>query len=77
MSEQTINGSAAGSGTISLGSELTVNRPWLRGHASYGEGVWGPPNDPATAIASFGAPSSWESTSSIRLIPMVRMSAKS
>ena len=51
MSEQTINGSAAGSGTISLGSELTVNRLGFGAMRLTGEGVWGPPNDPATAIA--------------------------
>jgi len=77
MSEQTINGSAAGSGTISLGSELTVNRLGFGAMRLTGEGVWGPPNDPATAIAVLRRASSWESTSSIRLIPMVRMSAKS
>jgi len=51
MSEQTRNGSAAGSGTISLGSELTVNRLGFGAMRLTGEGVWGPPNDPATAIA--------------------------
>ena len=51
MSEQIINGSAAGSGTISLGSELTVNRLGFGAMRLTGEGVWGPPNDPATAIA--------------------------
>jgi aryl-alcohol dehydrogenase-like predicted oxidoreductase len=51
MSEQTRNGSAAGSGTISLGSELTVNRLGFGAMRLTGDGVWGPPNDPATAIA--------------------------
>ena len=51
MSEQIINGSAAGSGTISLGSELTVNRLGFGAMRLTGEGVWGPPNGPATAIA--------------------------
>jgi len=51
MSEQTRNGSAAGSGTISLGSELTINRLGFGAMRLTGEGVWGPPNDPATAIA--------------------------
>ena len=51
MSEQTRNGSAAGSGTISLGSELTVNRLGFGAMRLTGEGVWGPPNGPATAIA--------------------------
>jgi pyridoxine 4-dehydrogenase len=43
--------SAAGSGTISLGGELTVNRLGFGTMRLTGEGVWGPPKDPAAAIA--------------------------
>jgi len=50
MSEQTKNGSAAGSGTICLGGELTVNRLGFGAMRLTGDGVWGPPEDPATAI---------------------------
>jgi pyridoxine 4-dehydrogenase len=50
MSEQTGNGSAAGSGTISLGGELTVNRLGFGAMRLTGDGVWGPAKDPATAI---------------------------
>jgi aryl-alcohol dehydrogenase-like predicted oxidoreductase len=51
MSEQTRSGSAAGSGTISLGGELTVNRLGFGAMRLTGDGVWGPPKDPATAVA--------------------------
>jgi pyridoxine 4-dehydrogenase len=43
--------SAASSGTISLGGELTVNRLGYGAMRITGEGVWGPPKDPAAAIA--------------------------
>jgi pyridoxine 4-dehydrogenase len=51
MSEQTRSGSVAGSGTISLGGELTVNRLGFGAMRLTGDGVWGPPKDPATAVA--------------------------
>jgi pyridoxine 4-dehydrogenase len=51
MSEKTTSQSAAGSGTISLGGELTVNRLGFGAMRITGEGVWGPPKDPVTAIA--------------------------
>src|SRR6202158_3102127 len=51
MSEKTTSRSAAGSGTISLGGELTVNRLGFGAMRLTGDGVWGPPKDPATAIA--------------------------
>src|ERR1700704_4596183 len=43
--------SAASSGTISLGGELTVNRLGFGAMRLTGDGIWGPPKDPATAIA--------------------------
>jgi pyridoxine 4-dehydrogenase len=43
--------SAASSGTISLGGELTVNRLGYGAMRITGEGVWGPPKNPAAAIA--------------------------
>jgi aryl-alcohol dehydrogenase-like predicted oxidoreductase len=43
--------SAASSGTISLGGELTVNRLGFGAMRITGDGVWGPPKDPAKAIA--------------------------
>jgi pyridoxine 4-dehydrogenase len=49
--EQTTILSAADSGTISLGGELTVNRLGFGAMRLTGDGIWGPPKDPATAIA--------------------------
>jgi len=43
--------SAASSGTILLGGELTVNRLGYGAMRITGEGVWGPPKDPAAAVA--------------------------
>jgi pyridoxine 4-dehydrogenase len=51
MSDKTTRGSAAGSGTISLGGELTVHRLGFGAMRLTGDGIWGPPKDPATAIA--------------------------
>jgi aryl-alcohol dehydrogenase-like predicted oxidoreductase len=51
MSEKTTSRSAAGSRTISLGGELAVNRLGFGAMRLTGDGVWGPPKDPATAIA--------------------------
>ncbi len=51
MSEKTTGRSAAGSGTISLGGELTVNRLGFGAMRLTGDGIWGPPKDRATAIA--------------------------
>jgi aryl-alcohol dehydrogenase-like predicted oxidoreductase len=51
MSEKTIGRSAAGSGTISLGDELAVNRLGFGAMRLTGDGIWGPPKDPTTAIA--------------------------
>ena len=48
MSEKT---TAAGSGTISLGDELAVNRLGFGAMRLTGDGIWGPPKDPTTAIA--------------------------
>src|ERR1700737_4126345 len=43
--------SAASSGTISLGGELTVNRFGFGAMRITGPGIWGPPKDPVAAIA--------------------------
>jgi pyridoxine 4-dehydrogenase len=50
MNEQTRNGSAADSGTISLCGELTINRLGFGAMRLTGDGIWGPPKDPAPAI---------------------------
>src|SRR5881409_4000825 len=42
---------AASSGTISLGGELTVNRLGFGAMRITGDGIWGPPKNPAAAIA--------------------------
>jgi pyridoxine 4-dehydrogenase len=51
MSEKTNSRSAGGSGTISLGGELTVNRLGFGAMRLTGDGIWGPPKDRASAIA--------------------------
>src|SRR6202048_5281422 len=51
MSEKATSQSAAGSGTISLGGELTVNRLGFGAMRLTGDGIWGAPKDRATAIA--------------------------
>jgi len=51
MSEKTTSRSVADSGTIDLGGELTVNRLGFGAMRLTGDGIWGPPKDPATAIA--------------------------
>src|SRR6195256_2683845 len=43
--------SAVASGTLMLGGELTVHRLGFGAMRITGEGVWGPPKDPAAAIA--------------------------
>src|SRR5712664_2703087 len=51
MSEKTTSRSAAGSGTIALGGELTVNRLGFGAMRLTGDGIWGAPKDRVTAIA--------------------------
>jgi pyridoxine 4-dehydrogenase len=51
MSEKSRSRSAAGSGTIALSGELTVNRLGFGAMRLTGDGIWGPPKDPARAIA--------------------------
>src|SRR6266404_5720374 len=45
------NLAAAASGTVSLGGELTVHRLGFGAMRITGDGVWGPPKDPAAAVA--------------------------
>jgi pyridoxine 4-dehydrogenase len=45
------NLSAASSGTVSLGNEVTVNRLGFGAMRLTGDGIWGPPKDRAAAIA--------------------------
>src|ERR1700740_8693 len=42
---------AASAGTIALGGELTVNRLGFGAMRITGDGIWGPPKDPAAVIA--------------------------
>src|SRR4030088_2930507 len=49
--KQATSMSAASSGTFSLGGELTVNRLGFGAMRITGEGIWGPPRNPAAAIA--------------------------
>jgi len=49
--EKTRNRIAANSGTVALGGELTINRLGFGAMRITGEGIWGPPKDPAAAIA--------------------------
>jgi pyridoxine 4-dehydrogenase len=46
-----INLAASNGGTLSLGGELTVNRLGFGAMRLTGDGIWGPPKDPAAAIA--------------------------
>jgi len=50
-SENAISLPAAASGTVSLGGKLTVNRLGFGAMRITGDGIWGPPKDPAAAIA--------------------------
>ena len=50
-SENAISLPAAASGTVSLGGKLTVNRLGFGAMRITGDGVWGPPQDRAGAIA--------------------------
>src|SRR5580692_3958656 len=43
--------SAPASGTVSLGGELTVRRIGFGAMRITGDGIWGPPKDPAAAVA--------------------------
>ena len=51
MNKVTENIPAAASGEVSLGGELTVRRLGFGAMRITGEGIWGPPRDPAAAIA--------------------------
>ena len=51
MKKDAISTTAAASGSVSLGGELTVNRLGFGAMRITGEGVWGPPKDPGAAIA--------------------------
>src|SRR5206468_7038318 len=51
MTTQTQQLSAALSGTVTLGGELTVNRLGFGAMRITGEGVWGPPKDKKQALA--------------------------
>ena len=51
MNGKTTSMSAASSGTVSLGGELTVNRLGFGAMRITGKGIWGPPADPKAAIA--------------------------
>jgi aryl-alcohol dehydrogenase-like predicted oxidoreductase len=52
MTEKTgaVSLSAASAGTIALGDELTVNRLGFGAMRLTGDGIWGPPKDPASAV---------------------------
>ena len=43
---------AAAAGTITLGGDLTVNRLGYGAMRITGPGIWGPPADPAAALAT-------------------------
>ena len=48
---ENLNLPASASRTVSLGGELTVNRLGFGAMRITGDGIWGPPKDPAAAIA--------------------------
>jgi pyridoxine 4-dehydrogenase len=51
MKEKTASPLASLSGTISLGGELTIRRLGFGAMRITGERIWGPPKDPASALA--------------------------
>jgi pyridoxine 4-dehydrogenase len=51
MNKAVENLPATASGTVSLGGELTVRRLGFGAMRITGEGIWGPPRDPAAALA--------------------------
>ncbi len=51
MNEQVGSLFAGSSGTVSLGGELTVRRLGFGAMRITGDGIWGPPKDPASALA--------------------------
>src|SRR6266403_969488 len=51
MNKKTEKPLAGSSETVSLGGELTVNRLGFGAMRITGDGIWGPPKDPASALA--------------------------
>src|SRR5215470_6136715 len=51
MKEKTVNPVASLSETVSLGGELTIRRLGFGAMRITGDGIWGPPEDPASALA--------------------------
>jgi pyridoxine 4-dehydrogenase len=51
MNKKTESLFAGSSGTVSLGGKLTVNRIGFGAMRITGDGIWGPPRDPASALA--------------------------
>jgi aryl-alcohol dehydrogenase-like predicted oxidoreductase len=51
MKKKTVSPLASLSGTVSLGGELTIRRLGFGAMRITGEGSWGPPKDPASALA--------------------------
>src|SRR4030095_13043343 len=51
MKEKIASPLASSSGTVSLGGELTVRRLGFGAMRITGDGIWGPPRDPASALA--------------------------
>ncbi len=52
MTPATANSPAAQAGSITLGGDLTVNRMGYGAMRITGQGIWGPPADPAAALAT-------------------------
>jgi pyridoxine 4-dehydrogenase len=50
MKEKTASPLAVLSGTVSLGGELTIRRLGFGAMRITGDGIWGPPKDPASAL---------------------------
>jgi hypothetical protein len=51
MNKKTASPLAGSSGTVSLGGELTVHRLGFGAMRITGDGIWGPPRDPASVLA--------------------------
>ena len=51
MKDNIVSSLVSSSGTVSLGGELTVRRLGFGAMRITGDGIWGPPKDPASALA--------------------------
>jgi pyridoxine 4-dehydrogenase len=68
--------SASAAGQFKIGGDITVNRLGYGAMRITGKGIWGEPANRPAALATLKRSRNSTSISSIRPIPMARMSAK-